>query len=506
MSSTPELERWYRTLDGERRRALEWTLAEVLVGDASRDAEFPRFLRVGTHALDLEYHFEPGHPADGVTLVVPLALLNAVPTARLDWLVPGMLAEKAAELIRSLPKALRRHFVPAPDFARAFVEAAEIADVPLLPTLAAHLERIGGLAVPVESFDAAGLPAHLRFNIRLLDADGSVLAEGRDLAALRDRHGARAREQFARETSTAIAREGLVRFDVDEVPREIRTDTGLAAFPALVDTGDSAAIRVFEMADDAQRAHGDGVLRLVRLALADKARSARKQLPLGARVAIAYTPIGSPDALRGDIVDAAVVDLVRDAVGAVRTRAAFDSLVADAGRRLFAAAMERLALVEAALTEYASLLPRLQPPLMGFARANYDEMRAQLRGLVHAGFAHELARERLADLPRYLKAMALRVGRLEADPRKDQQRMLEVATFADEHDALRDALAAGPPSPAHAPLAAGVERLRWAIEELRVQLFAQELKTREAVSEKRLRKMVDELRKDFEKQGLGTRG
>ena len=257
MSSTPELERWYRSLDAERRRALEWTLAEVLVGDASRDAEFPKFLRVGTHALDLDYRFEPGHPADGVTLVVPLALLNAVPAARLEWLVPGLLAEKAAELIRSLPKALRRNFVPAPDFARAFVEAAEIEDAPLLPALARHLARIGGLDVPVDAFDANELPPHLRFNIRLLDANGSVLAEGRDLAALREHHGARAREQFARETATAIAREGLVRFDVEEIPREIRTDTGLSAFPALVDTGEAASIRVFEITYQ-QRRSSDG--------------------------------------------------------------------------------------------------------------------------------------------------------------------------------------------------------------------------------------------------------
>jgi ATP-dependent helicase HrpA len=172
------------------------------------------------------------------------------------------------------------------------------------------------------------------------------------------------------------------------------------------------------------------------------------------------------------------------------------------GRRLFAVAMARLDLVEAVLGEYASLVPRLHPPLMGFARANYDELRVQLRGLVHAGFARELPGERLADLPRYLKAMGLRVGRLEQDPRRDQQRMLEVATFAEAHESLRAALDAATPSIAHAPLAAGVERLRWAIEEFRVQVFAQELKTREAVSEKRLRKLLDDLQREFAKLGL----
>jgi ATP-dependent helicase HrpA len=485
--SAVALDAWYKTLDGERRRDLEWSLDDVLVAEASPERAFPTLLRVGSHALVLEYRFEPNHPADGVTLVLPLALLNAVPEPRLTWLVPGLLAEKVAELIRGLPKSLRRNFVPAPDFARAFVESLRDAGEPhgpLLPALCAHLERITGVAVAPADFDETALPAHLRFNVRLLDERGGLLAESRDLAALRAAHGTRAREQFARETAGAVAREGLVKWDFDALPASIATDTGLAAFPALVDAGETVAIRVFEQREHADAAHADGVARLARLVLADKLRSARRNAPLSPKVAIAYTAVDSPERLREDVADAAFDDLVRGRGAAVRDRAAFDALVADVSRRLGPTMVARLGVVEAVLRNYATLAPKLSPPLLGFARANYDDLREQLARLVHPGFARALALDRLSDLPRYLEAMDVRVRRLQLDPRRDQARMLPVREFEDLH---RKAAATPGVDPA------ALERLRWLIEEFRVQTFAQELKTREAVSEKRLRKSFDDL-------------
>ncbi len=484
--STVALDAWYKSLDADRRRDLEWTLDDVLVAEAAPERAFPKSLRIGSHALALDYRFEPNHPADGVTLVLPLALLNAVPAPRLTWLVPGLLAEKVAELIRSLPKALRRNFVPAPDFARAFVETLRDAGEPhgpLLPPLCAHLARITGVEVGVADFDETALAAHLRFNVRLLDERGAVLAESRDLDALRTEHGTRAREQFARQTATAIARDGIVKWDFGSLPASIDTDTGLAAFPALVDDGESVAIRVFEQREEAGSAHALGVRRLARLALADKLRGARKNAPLSPKVAIAYTVVDSPDRLREDVVDAAFEDLVRERCGAVRDKAAFDALVTETSKQLGPTVVRRLALVEEILQAYAALLPQLNPPLLGFAKANYDDLRTQLRGLVRPGFARELPVQRLAELPRYLKAMALRAQRLQIDPRRDQARMIEVQAF----DAMLAAL------DARGADAVALQRLRWLIEEYRVQLFAQELKTREPVSEKRLRKLLADL-------------
>ncbi len=487
--SSVGLDSWYKTLDGERRRDLEWTLDDVLVAEAAPERAFPKVLRIGSHAVPLDYRFEPNHPADGVTLVLPLALLNAVPAARLDWLVPGLLAEKVAELIRALPKALRRNFVPAPDFARAFVESVRDAGEPhgsLLAALTTHLARITGVELATSDWDQTELPQHLRFNVRLLDERGAILAESRDLDALRAQHGVRAREQFARQTATAIARDGITQWDFDALPESIATDTGLAAFPALVDSGASVAICVFEQRDEADAAHAQGVRRLLRIALADKLKGARKNAPLSPKVAIAYVAVDSPDRLREDVVDAAFDDLVRDRLVGARSKAAFDALHAATSKQLGPTIVRRLDVVEEILKAYAALLPQLNPPLLGFAKANYDDLREQLAGLVHPGFARELPLDRLADLPRYLKAMALRAQRLQIDPRKDQLRMIEVREFIEALAAQR----ANRVSPARA---AALERLRWAIEEFRVQQFAQELKTREAVSDKRLRKMIEAL-------------
>ncbi|HVF34768.1 MAG TPA: ATP-dependent RNA helicase HrpA [Candidatus Saccharimonadia bacterium] len=494
------LEAWWKPLPPEQRRARIWTLEDLLVADATAREQFPATVAVLGRRLKLEYRFAPGEAGDGVTLLLPLGLLNAVPAARLTWLVPGLLVDKVAELIRALPKALRRNFIPAPDFARAFVEDVEHRDAQvearrdrieeresLLEALAAFLARRTGVPVPPTEWREAELPPHFRMNVRLLDEHGRPLADSRDLEGLRAEFGARARTAFAEAMASSYAREGLTRWDFDELPAVVRTDAGLAAHPALVDRGDSAAIVVYERDDAAHAAHEGGVLRLLKLALAERLRQTRKQLPLSPRVAIAYTLVDSPDALRADLVEGAFDELARGRAGELRTRDAFEQRVAELARALGPAAVARLAHVEAALTEYAALLPKLSAPLLGFAKANFDDLREQLERLVHAGFARETAGARLAELPRYLKGMSLRAERLQADPRKDQARMIEVR----ELEALFRAACRDDRGATHR---AACERLRWLLEEYRVQLFAQDLKTKEPVSEKRLRKLIEDLR------------
>ncbi|HET9482619.1 MAG TPA: DUF3418 domain-containing protein, partial [Xanthomonadales bacterium] len=499
INSQAGLEAWWKPLPPAIRRTKIWTLDDLLVTETAAREAFPATLSVLGQRLKLEYRFAPGEPADGVTLEVPLGLLNALPAARLTWLVPGLLVDKVAELIRALPKALRRNFVPAPDFARAFANDLEHRNdatearrdrveqsASLHEALSAFLERRTGVAVARAEWRDDALAPHLRMNLRLLDERGRPLAESRDLDALRAEYGARARTAFAQATAATLAREGLVRWDFDALPAVVETDAGLAAYPALADRDDSVAIVVHEREDEAKAAHEAGVLRLLRLVLADRLRQARRQLPLSPRVAIAYTTIASPDALRGDIVEAAFDDVARARAGAVRGCEAFEALAADAGRALGPAAVARLGHVEATLSAYAALLPKLSPPLLGFAKANFDDLREQLATLVHAGFSRELPVARLAELPRYLAAMALRAERLQADPRRDQARMIEVREL---ERAWRERCADAAPGQREA-----CERLRWLLQELRVQLFAQDLKTREPVSEKRVRKLIEELR------------
>jgi ATP-dependent helicase HrpA len=476
------LDAWYRKARPAEQAALRWSLDDVMSGGAGLDPKaFPASLEVQPQKYRLEYRFVPGDDADGVTLHLPLAMLNALPAARCEWLVPGLLAEKVAELIRGLPKALRRNFVPAPDFARAFVEAEAPRDESLTKALASFLKRATGVDISASEFDAVELPAHFRMRYRLHDENGKTLATGRDLAAIRAQWEGQAREAFSRKTDIELTREDIASWDFEEIPAQVRSAGGLMAYPALVDLGDAVALRVFERSDEAREAHVQGVVRLLRNALATDMKQARRRLPVGNPLALKYAPLGGIDGLREDLVEGGFSDLLQRHSLDVRTAAAFEALHTQASRELFGAAVERLKLAEPIIEAQADLKPWLEPPLMGFARASYDDLREQLNGLFTPAFLRELAISRLQHYPRYLKAMRLRAERLRQDPAKDQQRLLQVLPFWREYLKQR---AAG-----HE----GLDELRWLIEEWRVSLFAQELKTAEPVSAKRLTRALENL-------------
>jgi len=480
IASSRALEAWYRKARPAEQAALRWSLDDVMAGGVGLDAKaFPAVLELSGR-YRLEYRFMPGDEADGVTLHLPLAMLNALPAARCEWLVPGLLGEKVAELIRGLPKPLRRNFVPAPDFARAFVEAEAPRDEPLAKALATFLKRATGVDVAAAEFAAVDLPAHFHMRYRLHDEQGKTLASGRDLVALRRQWEGQARDAFSRKTDIELTREDVASWDFEEIPVQVRSDGGLLAFPALVDLGETVALRVFERPDEARAAHRQGVVRLLRNALSSDAKQARRRLPISNPIALKYAPLGGVDGLREDLLEGGFADLLEQHELDVRTAATFETLRAQCSRELFAAGVERLKLAEPVIEAQAELKPWLQPPLLGFARASYDDLREQLDSLLTPGCLRELAPARLAHYPRYLKAMRLRAERLRQDPAKDQQRMLQVIPYWREYLKHR---AAG-------TSAADLAELRWLIEEWRVSLFAQELKTAEPVSAKRLAKAL----------------
>ncbi|MET0230461.1 MAG: ATP-dependent RNA helicase HrpA [Rhodanobacteraceae bacterium] len=483
--TTAALDAWYRSAKPQEQAALHWSLEDVLAespGVGARD--FPSQLDVAGHKLRLTYRFVPGDAADGVTLHVPLALVNAVPAPRCDWLVPGLLAEKIAELIRALPKALRRNFVPAPDFARAFAEAEAPRDEPLASALAAYLARVTGVAVSASDFASIELPAHLSMNFRIFDEAGRTLAESRDLASIQAQWTGAARVAFSRRADVELTREDVDAFDFEEIPDRVISPGGLTAFPALVDLGETTALRVFERRDEALAAHRGGVERLLRQTLADAIKRAQRQLPLRNALMLKWAPLGSAESLRVDLVEGALRDLLAARDLDIRQRSAFEHAREDISRALFGGAMERLAIVEDIILGYAELKPLLDPPLMGFARANYDDLGDQLAELLPPGFARDTSKPRLAHFPRYLRAMKVRAERLRQDPARDQARMLGVQLYWREYLKLRATRSDDP----------ALAELRWLVEELRVSTFAQELRTPETVSPKRLAKLVETLR------------
>ncbi|HET9033905.1 MAG TPA: ATP-dependent RNA helicase HrpA [Dokdonella sp.] len=480
------LDAWYRKASPAEQAALRWSLADVMSATPGLAAEdFPTRLAVGNQHIRLDYRFVPGDPADGVTAHVPLALVNALSASACEWLVPGLLIEKVSELIRGLPKSLRRNFVPAPDFARAFVESLgddkPIRERALAEVLSAYLKKVTGVAIDSADFSSIDLPAHLQMRFRVTDEKGKVVAEGRDLAAIQRDWSDAAREAFSQRADAELTREEVADFDIEDIPEVIRSAEGLVAFPALVDLGDSVALRVFENADDAREEHRRGVERLLRRALADKIKHARKQLPLGKLTELKWASLGSAETLRADLVEAALSECLQQHTLDARTRVDFEALKAELGKALFPAAVERLTLAEAIIEAHAELVPWLEPPLLGFASANYEDLLEQRDELLAPGFLRETDPRQLEHIPRYLRGMRLRGERLRQDPARDQARMLNVHTYWREYLKRRSSGDADP---------AALDELRWLIEELRVSVFAQELRTAEPVSPKRLARAV----------------
>jgi len=488
------LDAWYAKLPAAEKAKLEWSFDDLMVGGASDAERFPKVLPLGDARLAVTYRFEPGAPDDGMTVAVPLHLLNALDPARLSWLAPGFVQDKAAALIKSLPKALRRNFVPAPDFARAFAEAFPQPEADSLEgALARFLKKLGGVELSAVDFDTASIDAHLRANLRLLDAPGNrgggrhVLAESRDLDDLRARFGKRAADAFSARAAEGLAQRGLTTFPVQPIPVSVPGAGGVPAYPALHDDGDSVSVAVHADRREAERHHPQGVRRLLRIALADRMKQARKQLPVQPKIALLYAAIESQaprrdglkdgDRLREDLVEGAFAALASDGLDTIRDADAFARRLDAAGKALFGEAMDRLKQAEVILARIAEVRAALDSKLMGWARANLDDLQAQLAALAAPGFLRDTPAEALADYPRWLKAMALRAERALRDPVRDQARMLELKPFA---DALADARERG------IDMQPEWRTLRWELEEFRVSLFAQELGARGGISAKKL--------------------
>lgn len=491
------LDAWYAKLPAAEKAKLEWSLADLMVGGPSDAERFPPYLPLGEVRLAVKYRFEPGAPDDGMTVAVPLHLLNALDPAQLSWLAPGFVQDKAAALIKSLPKALRRNFVPAPDFARAFAEAFPQRDADAFEgALARFLKKLTGVELLPADFDPASIDAHLRANLRLLDRDGrTVLAESRDLDDLRARFGKRAADAFSARAAEGLAQRGLTDFPAVSIPTSVPGAGGVPAYPALHDDGDSVSLAVHADRAEAQRHHPEGVRRLLRIALAEKMKQARKQLPVQPKTSLLYAAIESrdprndglkdSDRLRADLVEGAFAALSAEGLLEIRTADAFAQRRDAIGKTLFGEAMTRLKQAETILARVAEVRAALESNLMGWARANLDDLHAQLAALAAPGFLRDVPADALAEYPRWLKAMALRAERALRDPVRDQARMLELKPFV---DALADARDRG------IDLQPGWQALRWDLEEFRVSLFAQELGAKGGVSAKKLATRLAQLR------------
>jgi ATP-dependent helicase HrpA len=484
VNSSRSFEKWLGRVGREQRRLLYLGHDVLMREDAGAAPEelFPDQFECAGRRFPLEYRFEPGHPEDGVVLTVPLEFLNTLEAGRLQWLVPGLLRDKLVALIRQLPKPARRSLTPVPAFAEALQEALQArAGEPLLEASAAELQRLSGLEISVADLDEEAIPEHLRFLLRVTDADGKVLRSGRSLEALQAELGQRAQRRFMDRQGAGFNRDGATDWDYGELPVEVTTDDGARAWPALVDQHRAVGLRLFDTWEEAAFAHESGVIRLLTLRLADKAKYLQTHHGLERSALLAWSPVGSAKDLIADLFLRSLVDTAAEAASAglevVRDGDAFEALCSQVRSRI-----GRTFLVRAAeLNESLELYGRVANAISGTVRRKwpeaFDDLHSQLQDLVYPHFLAELEGGRLQHYPRYLQAIEERLAQLELNPSRDRQRQSEVETWWQKYC---DALATG------RDYDEALDAFRWLLHEFRISLFAQRLGTAEKVSAKRL--------------------
>ncbi|MDP2241413.1 MAG: ATP-dependent RNA helicase HrpA [Burkholderiales bacterium] len=490
-------EKWRREAESQNPKLLYLT-RDYLMRHAASDiteAQFPETLAAGGAEFKLTYRFDPGHALDGVTATVPLALLNTLDAADFDWLVPGLIRDKITFAFKALPKTIRRNLVPVPEQVTVFLTECAKSDAggggrdPLVTTLAAFVQRAAGVPVAGEVLEAIAYPPHLCMNYRVTDDAGRELAGGRDLAALKTQLGQAAQLTFGK-AEPGIERENIRSWDFGDLPQEIAFTRGgrkLTGYPALVDEGDSVAIRLFDVRQSAQAAMRTGVTRLMRLALTEQMKQLTKNLRGFEQAALQLRNVVGADALRDDLL-AAITD--RAFIGEdelPRTLKEYEAQLKRARTRLPAVSEAACRLFTAVAAEHHNVSLKLGVSGGVLARAAAD-IRAQLARLICKGFFSATPWEQLAHLPRYLKAMQLRLEKYPRDPDRDAKHAHSIAElwkrYEERLDKQRKAGAVD----------SRLEEFRWLLEELRVSLYAQELKTPIPVSYKRLDKLWNAMR------------
>lgn len=477
---------WREEVEAKDPRVLFLSLADVLLdeaGDLSPD-RFPDTITLYGAELPLSYRFEPSEDDDGITLTLPLALLPQADPGVLEWTIPGWHAEKIALLCHGLPKALRKAIMPVAEVASTVAESVRPFDGPMLPALGRAIHELTGARVPDAAWNLSVLPPYLRFYFRVVDGD-RVIGEGRDLADLKERFGARARDAWRSLAKTSLEREGLVSFAVDALPAEVPVVVGgqrVLAYPALVDTETSAAIRLLPSRAAADEATRAGLRRLFLLQLGSSLNKLEQQFP--ASVAMSSLADLSGGAPRQKLALRALDEAFNldDPASFPRTRAAFNARF-EAGRRDLPgliASLGRIAQEISVELDKARSSLRALTGKPGAPKVALDDVREQLAHLVPPGLFARTSRERLTHLPRYLRAIQVRLERLPNGPQKDQAKAQQVAPFFRDWLAQREALLSrGVP-------AEDLEAFRWLIEEYRVSIFAPELRAAVPVSSQRL--------------------
>jgi ATP-dependent helicase HrpA len=466
--------------------------------DHVTEYDFPDQMLVNRVPLPLEYHFEPGKSNDGITQSIPLSLLNQTNEERYDWLVPGLLRDKIIFLLKSLPKSQRRHFIPVPQYADKCLANISPEDGALLPVLSEQLRKLTGVEIAEQDWRVDEIPLYLQMNFKLLDDDGNLLDESRDLTALKEKWAKQAAASFRQIPDSDYEQQGLSSWSFADLPEQVtlqQNGVEMTAYPALIDRGDSVDLTLMDTLKQAQQQTKLGLRRLFMLVQADTVKYLNKQLPDIKQLCLYYANV--PDApfeedktdkqltpceqLKQDLIAVAIDRTFILNQPALRSREEFEQRLNSRKGDLVRIASELTQSIAEPLAEYHAIAKRLSGNLPLAAINAVNDIREQLNHLLYHGFVHHTPDDYLKRLPAYFQAVGLRLDKLLTDPAKDRQRMAEVMPHWQRYLKQKNK---------HQTEA--MQQYRWMIEEFRISVFAQEIKTAYPVSAKRLDKAAAE--------------
>ena len=490
--SQKHFDTWWKKAEKQDPELLNFERSFLINDDAEQVSklDFPNFWHQGNLKLKLTYQFEPGTDADGVTVHIPLPLLNQVEMTGFDWQIPGLREELVIALIKSLPKSYRRNFVPAPNYAQAFLGRAVPLEKPLLDTLIYELRRMTGVTVEAEHWNWEQIPSHLKMTFRVVDENGKKIAESMNLDELKFSLKDRVQESISAVADDGIEQSGLHIWSFAELPQcyeQKQRGFSVKAFPAIVDEKDAVGIKLFETEFEQAVAMQQGLRRLLLLNVPSPIKYLHEKLPNKAKLGLYFTPFGRVLDLIDDCIACAVDKLIADFGGFVWNEEGFNKLRDFVRENVNEVTVDIAQKVEQILTLTHQLNQRLKGKMdftMAFA---LSDMKSQISGLIYQGFVQKSGYARLPDLFRYLQAIDKRMDKLAQDVNRDRAAMLRVEQVQQAYQQLLAKL------PKSKPISDEVAEIRYMIEELRVSLFAQQLGTKYQVSDKRILNAINEI-------------
>ena len=488
--SQKHFDTWWKKAEKQDPELLNFERSFLINDDAEQVSklDFPNFWHQGNLKLKLTYQFEPGTDADGVTVHIPLPLLNQVEMTGFDWQIPGLREELIIALIKSLPKSYRRNFVPAPNYAQAFLGRAVPLEKPLLDTLIYELRRMTGVTVEAEHWNWEQIPSHLKMTFRVVDENGKKIAESMNLDELKFSLKDRVQESISAVADDGIEQSGLHIWSFAELPQcyeQKQRGFSVKAFPAIVDEKDAVGIKLFETEFEQAVAMQQGLRRLLLLNVPSPIKYLHEKLPNKAKLGLYFTPFGRVLDLIDDCIACAVDKLIADFGGFVWNEEGFNKLRDFVRENVNEVTVDIAQKVEQILTLTHQLNQRLKGKMdftMVFA---LSDMKSQISGLIYQGFVQKSGYARLPDLLRYLQAIDKRMDKLAQDVNRDRAAMLRVEQVQQAYQQLLAKL------PKSKPISDEVAEIRYMIEELRVSLFAQQLGTKYQVSDKRILNVIE---------------